>query len=203
MDTHFLSFFSFLLFCRVSWGSGQPQTSLSGCLRPLQDYCPAITHLACSVSGSDHAEMPRSCLGNEIQSSPGSHSLLCPLAVFCHLHDAQTVPSIGATHQLCLPSVSPRMLAISVLSPHRSYPAGSHPAPCCLLSELRLMGRRAWQYTLTSGNGRGGRCTCPWQGHSRDFHQGRSSGLCLPGLGIAAQVGTGWGRTSERHKTGL
>lgn len=165
-----------------------------------------ITLLACSVSGSDHAEMPSSCLDNrDKQSWESFSSLLCPPAVFGHLHDAQTVPSIGATHQLCLPSVSARMLPSPSCSPtgHIPHPAGLHPAPCCLLSQLRLMGRRTWRSALTSGNGRGGRCSCPWQGHSRDFHQGRGSGLCLPGLGIAAQVGTGWGRTRERHKTGL
>lgn len=53
-----------------------------------------ITLLACSVSGSDHAEMPSSCLGNEIQGSPGIYSLLSalPLAVFRHLQDAQRAP---------------------------------------------------------------------------------------------------------------
>lgn len=96
-----------------------------------------ITLLACSVSGSDHAEMPSSCLDNrDKQSWESFSSLLCPLAVFGHLHDAQTVPSIGATHQLCLPSVSARMLPSPSCSPHRSHPTSRRLAPRPLLSSV-------------------------------------------------------------------
>lgn len=63
------------------------------------------------------------------------------------------------------------------------------------------MGRRLER--VTSGNGHGGRGSCPQQEHSQDFRQGRGRGLCVPDLGIAVQVGIGWVCTRQPHRVDL
>lgn len=77
---------------------------------------------------------------------------------------------------------------------------GSVPSPSCCHRSLPCP-CTVGGCGVTSGSGRGGSCSC--QGHSQGFRQGRGSALCLPELGTAAHVGTGWGCTRERHKAGL
>lgn len=56
---------------------------------------------------------------------------------------------------------------------------------------------------VTSGSAHGGKCSCPQQGHSQGFHQGRGSGPCPPDADIFVWAGIGWGHTGETHRDDL